>query len=289
MSDRVLFVALILLISYALKRLSLFREEHSVQFINYVIYFSLPALVFQKVRELDLGSRSVEVPLFAWAVIGASLVVSLLVGKALRLGSRTLRAFVLVSSFGNTAFMGYPFTYAFFGDEGLKYAILYDQLGSFLMVVSVGFFVATGKFSLREVFFFPPFLALVGGILLRGVGLPAVLEDFLEVSGKSLIPVVLFAIGLKFSLSHLSNSLGLTFLSLLIKMVLAPLAVLIVLKAGGLEELHHRVILLESAMPPMVMAGVLAIKYGLDEKVALSSITLGIALSFITVPLVMSL
>ncbi len=39
----------------------------------------------------------------------------------------------------------------------------------------------------------------------------------------------------------------------------------------------------------MVMAGILAIKYGLDVPLAVSSITLGILVSFFTVPLIMSL
>ncbi|WP_457601237.1 AEC family transporter, partial [Hydrogenivirga sp.] len=185
MHERVLFVALIFLIAYILKLLRVFREEDSGNFINYVLYFALPALVFNKVREIELGAESLGVVLSAWVVILISLSLSFVVGKAIGMGGRTLRSFVLVSSFGNTAFMGYPFTFALFGDQGLRFAVLYDQLGSFLLVISVGFLIATGRFSPREILIFPPFGALVLGLLSKGVDLPAVLGNFLEVSGKS--------------------------------------------------------------------------------------------------------
>jgi len=289
MPDRVLFVALIFLIAYILKLIGVFKEEDSKVFINYVIYFSLPALVLQKVREVPIGGKALSVVFGAWVVILLSLLLSFLVGKLFGMEGKTLRSFLLVSSFGNTAFVGYPFTFAFFGDEGLRYAVLYDQLGSFLLVVSVGFFIATGRFSLKEILAFPPFGALLLAFLLRSVELPSVFSSFLDVSGKSLIPVVLFAIGLKFSPSHVLGSIKGAALSILLKMLIVPSLVLITFKLFELSDLHYRVILLESSMPPMVMAGVLAIKYGLDEKLALSAITLGIAVSFFTVPLLISL
>ncbi len=289
MYERVLFVALIFLSAYLLKTLKLFREEDSKVFINYVLYFSLPALVLEKVREVKIGTEAFAVVLTAWAVITTSILLSLLLGRLMGMEERSLRSFVLVSSFGNTAFMGYPFTFAFFRDEGLRYAVLYDQLGSFLLVISVGFFVATGRFSLREILTFPPFIALGLAFLLRSYQLPQVLETFLEISGRSLIPVVLFAVGLKFSFGNLFASLKGAFLSVSVKMLFVPLLLLIVFKLLGLSGLSYKVAFLESAMPPMVMAGVLAIKYGLDESLAISAITLGMVLSFFTVPLLLSL
>ncbi len=287
MFERVLFVALILLIAYLLKVAGLFREDHSKVLIDYVIYFSLPALVIQKVREVPLGGEALGVVLLAWASIGLSLLISFLAGRLLGFEGGSLRALVLVSSFGNTAFLGYPFTFALFGDGGLRYAVLYDQLGSFLLVASIGFLIATGRFDPKEVLLFPPFLALVVGLLSRGVPFPDALNTFLDISGKSLIPIVLFAIGLRFSPSHLPRSARGTLIALSIKMLLVPLLMAFILKGLDLRDLPYRVALLETSMPPMVMAGVLAIKFGLDEALALSAITLGILLSFLTVPIIM--
>jgi len=240
MHERVLFIALIFSAAYALKAVGVFRREHSEILVDYVVYFCLPVLVFREMRRLEPDPEALGVVLTAWGTILTSLLISFLTGRFFSLKGGSMRAFLLVSSFGNTAFLGYPFAFAFFGSEGLTYAVLYDQLGSFLMVVSLGFLIASGKVSAR--------------------------------------------LGLRFEPRELGASLKHAFIALLIKMFLAPLGVLLLIKALELKGTGYSVALLETAMPPMVMAGILALKYNLDERLALSAITLGIPLSFLTVP-----
>ncbi len=289
MYERVLFVALILLSAYTLKRIKLLSEDDAKPLIDYVVYFSLPALILDKARDIPIDRDALSVVACAWITIIFSVILSLIAGRLFGLEGVTLRTFLLVSSFGNTAFMGYPFTYALLGEEALKYAILYDQLGSFLLVVSVGFFIATGRLSLKEVLAFPPFIALYLAFFLRGVDLPSFLETFFDVAGSSLIPVVLFAVGLKFSPQETFYSLKESLLAVLLKMLVVPVCTILVLEGLGWNTLPYKVVVLESAMPPMVMAGVLAIKYGLNAQLAVSAITLGIGLSFLTVPAIMAL
>jgi len=284
MHERVLFIALIFSAAYALKAVGVFRREHSEILVDYVVYFCLPVLVFREMRRLEPDPEALGVVLTAWGTILTSLLISFLTGRFFSLKGGSMRAFLLVSSFGNTAFLGYPFAFAFFGSEGLTYAVLYDQLGSFLMVVSLGFLIASGKVSARQIFSFPPFPALLVGLASRGVPLPAGTDLFLDSVSASLVPVVLFAVGLRFEPRELGASLKHAFIALLIKMFLAPLGVLLLIKALELKGTGYSVALLETAMPPMVMAGILALKYNLDERLALSAITLGIPLSFLTVP-----
>ena len=288
MHERVLFLILIFAVAYLLKVLGVFERDHSKVLIDYVIYFSLPALAFREMRGIPLDPGTFGVVLLAWAVILSSLCFSFLLGRLLGFGGGTLRSFLLVSSFGNTAFLGYPFAYAFFGNEGLTYAVLYDQLGSFPLVVSLGFLIARGGFSPRDALLFPPLPALGAGLLSRGFPLPGGVELFLDAVSASLVPVVLFAVGLRFELSDLRGSLKGALSALLVKMAAAPLLTLILIEALGLKGTGYRVALLESAMPPMIMAGVLALRYRLDERLALSAITLGIPLSFATVSLLAS-
>ncbi len=285
MHERVLFLILIFAVAYLLKTLGVFERDHSKVLIDYVIYFSLPALAFREMRGIPLNPETFGVVLLAWTVILSSLCLSFLLGRLLGFEGGTLRSFLLVSSFGNTAFLGYPFAYAFFGGEGLTYAVLYDQLGSFPLVVSLGFLIARGGFSPRDALLFPPLPALGAGLLSRGFPLPGGVELFLDTVCASLVPVVLFAVGLRFELSDLRGSLKGALPALLMKMVGAPLLTLILIEALGLKGTGYRVALLESAMPPMIMAGVLALRYRLDEGLALSAITLGIPLSFATVSL----
>ncbi len=289
MTDRVLFIPLVFFSAYLLKHLRVLRAEHSDVFVNYVIYFSLPALTLDLAREMEPTRESIGVVITAWSAVFLGIAISYLAGKGLRLSPLTLRTFILLSAFGNTAFLGYPFAWAYFGEGGFIYAVLYDQIGSFFAVITVGLLVAVGRIDLREILTFPPLIALVLGILTRNYNFPGFLESFLDVAGNSLIPAVLFALGLRFSLKDAARSSFYPIFVISIKMIAVPVIVSVVVTTLALTQMPFKVAILQSAMPPMVMAGILAIKYGLDVPLAVSSITLGILVSFFTVPLIMSL
>lgn len=286
---RLSFVILIIGFAYLLKRFKVFTEKDSQIFVNYVIYFALPLTIVKNFSTLEFSKSLIYIPVFAWISIILGLLISYSLGKLLSLPENSLKTFMLVSSFGNTAFLGYPFSYALFGEEGLTYAIIFDQLGSFTLVITVGLFVAIGRFSLRELITFPPFIALSLSFLFRNFPIPDFLNYFLQVSSASLIPVILFSLGLRFEPIKAFSSPKVLLLALLIKMFLVLLIILIILKFFSLEGVLYEVILLESGMPPMVFAGVLALKYGLDFRLAFSTITLGIPLSFLTIPLFLKL
>ena len=282
--EKIAFIVLIIAFAYTLKRLKVFKSEDSILFVNYVIYFALPLTIIKNFSSINLKTELIVIPVFAWLSIFIGIFFSLLLGKLLSLKEDTLRAFILVSSFGNTAFLGYPFSYALFGEGGLTYAIIFDQLGSFTLVITLGLFIAIGKLSLKELITFPPFIALVFSLLLQGFSFPEFINYFLSVSSYSLIPVILFSLGLRFEILDSLSSPKLIISALLVKMFLVPTSILMLLKLLSLQGEIYGVILLESGMPPMVFAGVLALKYKLNFKLAFSAITLGIPLSFITIP-----
>jgi len=287
--EKTAFILLTILSAYLLKRTKAFAEKDAQVFINFVLYFALPATVFKTFKEVSLSKELVFIPLLAWAVIGLSALSAYFIGKALSLGQKSFRSFLLVSTFGNTAFLGYPYAYALFGEEGLTYAVLYDQLGSFTAVVSFGFWMATGSAQIKTLLTFPPFLALVGALFLRNFPFPPFVDFFLKEVSASLIPVILFSLGLRLRPSSLKTNKKALVAALFVKMFLSPLYALLLGKLLGLEGLPYEVALVESAMPPMVFAGVLAVRYRLDEELAFSAILWGLFLSFITVPLWLSL
>lgn len=69
-------------------------------------------------------------------------------------------------------------------------------------------------------------------------------------------------------------------------MIVVPIIVLIGFHYFyGLNQTWVKVTIIEVAMPPMTMATVLAIKGGLDEKLAINSLVLGVLLSLLTITL----
>ncbi len=272
-------------LAYLLKRLGIFSEDHSRVLVNYVLYFALPLLSFKTAHHLGLSKEVLLVGSGAWFVIALCLLASYLIGRLIKLDASNLRTLMMVSAFGNTAFLGYPYSFSYLGDEGLRYAVIYDSVGSFLAVSSVGFLIVSGRVDIKSIVLFPPFLGLMSGFMLRGYELPQVLWKFVDFSVASLLPVVLFSLGLSLEFSRMGKDIRLLAAAVGIKMFLSPLFALLVLRAFPLSETAYKVSVLESAMPTMITASVLVLRYGLNHNLAFASAGLGIVLSFLSVPL----
>ena len=269
-----------------LKQFGVFQKEQEKVLINYVMHFSLPILAFKAGHQIKLGAEVIKVSFLAWVSIVLCMLVAYIIARLYKLSNKDLRTFLLVSSFGNTAFLGYPYAFSYFGQEGLQIAIIYDNLGSFLMVSFLGVMVASGKPNLKEVLLFPPFLGLVFGFVFKGIPLHPSLDKTLDFVAHSTLPVVLFALGLSLSLSGIRDNLKFSLLAILIKVSVSVLAVSLVGRFMELSPIAFKVSLLESAMPPMMFSAVLALRYNLNPNLAFASVGLGMVLSFFYVPLV---
>lgn len=282
-------VFLTISVAYGLKRINLFTSASASVLVNYVIYFALPAVGFKYARELGFSKEVFSIALGAWLTILGCLLFAFLISGFMKLSSEKRRALALLSAFGNTAFLGYPYTHAYFGSHGLKYAIIYDQLGSFLLVSSVGFLIASGRLNPKEVLLFPPFLSLVLGFASKNIELPQALINFIDFVSLSLLPVVLFALGLQLSFSKAFGELKLLTFVLFLKLLVSPLLAYIVFSFLPVDEVAKKVGILESGMPTMITASLLAIRFGLEPNLAVASAGVGIIVSFITVPLLVRL
>ena len=104
--------------------------------------------------------------------------------------------------------------------------------------------------------------------------------------GATLVPIAMIAIGMKLELKHIFTKLHIVTVAVVLKMLIIPIIVLFVFKYFyGIDETWVKVTIIEVAMPPMTMAAVLAIKGGLDEKIAINSLVLGVIVSLFTITL----
>ena len=94
------------------------------------------------------------------------------------------------------------------------------------------------------------------------------------------------AIGMKLKLKYIFSMLHIVTVAGVLKMLIVPIIILFTFKYFyGVDETWVKVTLIEVAMPPMTMAAVLAIKGGLDEKIAINSLVLGVIVSLFTITL----
>ena len=275
------------------RRLPAFPES-TPQLLNlFVIYFSFPATVLLKTKNLDPGADLAVLALTPWALMFMSVLGTLLISRYRHWDRKTTGTVMLCTGLGNTSFLGFPAVAAFFGEGALSYAIIYDQLGTFLglaifgtLVVSV--YGASTKPSAKQIILniigFPPFLALTASLCLMKVTYPLPVIKLLEGVSATMIPLVMFSIGAQLRLRQPYSNVKPISLILFLKMMVFPLTVLFCLAMMKIRGPVLHISVFESAMPSMVMSGVLAQSGHLNAEVANAAIGYGLVLSFITLP-----
>lgn len=291
MLDPVLPIAIYLTLGYFFK---VIFHDNSKQLIEFIIYFSLPAIVFSKIYPLILDERIVGLILMFISFILFNLILAYFIGKMMKLNRLLLATFMIIATFGNTSFIGFSYIDAFYGQDFIVYGLIYDLFGSFLLLVSIGMFIITWgsgrkndiKSIFKSIFLFPPSIMFFIAVVAKNFEIPNFLILTSQTLGSTLVPIAMIAIGMKLELKHIFVKFHVVSMAMILKMIFVPIIILIGFKYFyGIDQTWVKVTIIEVAMPPMTMATVLAIKGGLDEKVAINSLVLGVILSLFTISL----
>ncbi len=286
---------IILLLSFALgflcKKFKRLPENMSAALNSYIIYVSLPALIFIHLPKIHLSWEILLPVSMAWIVFGLGYLFFQLLGKYFPIPEKTLQALILCAGLGNTSFLGFSMIETYYGKSAISIGILCDSPGTFLVLSLIGipfvFHVNAKDLSRKEIAWkviqFPPFLAFVLALLLNGYNWPTPLEGTWKVLAATLVPLALFSIGFRFELQSIRAKISYLFLGLSFKMLLAPICILAYLSFWNVEDsLYKKVIVFEAAMPPMVTAGIVATENHLDPDLAAGLVSVGLLLSFFT-------
>jgi malate permease and related proteins len=268
-----------------------------------VFHVFLPALAFGLIAGATIDWSFVAIPLTA----AAATLICLAAGYAiyhfipgLRQSSpRALGVLLLSSAFGNVTYMGLPVINETLGPQYGYVAILYDLLATTPVLLTLGVFIAartgSGKAvslreSLKRVFLLPPLwgVALGMAVHLLPVKVPALILDAAALMGRAVIPIMIFTVGLALDFQDLRR-LPLTLPALAVKLFLAPvvtwwIGTLLGVSGGVLQGL-----VLEGAMPVMVLSLVIADEFCLDVPLAATCIAVSTLASLVTAPLMLLL
>jgi len=261
---------------------------------GYIIHVALPAVILLSIHGLEFSPDVLVMAAMPWLLFGLSAAFFLPVGRLLNLSRPATGALVLTGGLGNTSFVGLPMIEAFYGKDALVYGIVVDQLGSFMVLSTLGLAVA-GVYSkgmpsatamLKRIALFPPFLALLLSLALLPFDYPQWLSLLLGRLGDTLAPLALFSVGYQLHAGHLRGNGRALAAGLGFKLLLAPfLFYLLYVHLLGLGGLAVRVTLFESAMAPMVTAAIIATEQDIEPSLANLMVAVGVVLSFLTLPL----
>ena len=201
----------------------------------------------------------------------------------------------------NTIFVGLPINQALFGDASIPYVLIYYMCNTtFFWTLGTYLIQRDGegeaqfdlKTSLKKVFS-PPLMGFLLGLVMvmLQIKLPAFLASDLQYLGNLTTPLSMIFIGL--SVSHVGVKqlvLGKDQLLILLgRFLVAPLLMASIVYWLPLPSLMKQVFIIQSAMPVMTNAPVVASLYGADSDYAAVMVTETTLATMVVIPFLMLL
>ena len=201
----------------------------------------------------------------------------------------------------NTIFVGLPINQALFGDASIPYVLIYYMCNTtFFWTLGTYLIQRDGegeaqfdlKTSLKKVFS-PPLMGFLLGLVfvMLQIKMPAFLASDLQYLGNLTTPLSMIFIGL--SVSHVGVKqlvLGKDHLLILLgRFLVAPLLMATIVYWAPLPSLMKQVFIIQSAMPVMTNAPVVARLYGADSDYASVMVTETTLATMVVIPILMLL
>jgi len=258
-----------------------------------VIVLCLPALIFIHVPTLEPSWDLLPLVLIPWLLLALTVVMVLLAARAFAFSRPVTAVLLVLIPLGNTSFLGFPLIEALLGADKVRFAVVYDQFGSFLIVCTHVLLVLawygdgpapSAATIARRIVTFPPFVALVGALLLGNAWFPDWLDALAQAFADMLLPLVTLAVGLQLKLRLVPEYRWPLAFGLAGKLIVLPAAALAMALVAGVGPPILDVAVLESAMPPMITAAALASSARLAPPLASAMVAWGVLFSAATVP-----
>ena len=289
----VLPVYLLIVAGAVLRRTGLIRREHDAGVMRVVYTVMLPCFILDKI----LGSTVLRSgPVVLWSIglgfgfILLGILIGLVVGRLAGLERGTgMRTFALAAGCQNFGFTAAPVLEILWGTGALALLFVHN-IGVELAVWSVGVMVMSGGgISWRRL--------VNGPVIAVGIGLTLValgLDDQVTGAGRkamSLIGVGAFPLAILITGCSMMDLVGtekpswkVIAGSSLVRLVLAPLAILSAAKFFPLPVELRQVLVVQAAMPAGLTSILLARMYGGRPAVAVQIVIATTVLSLLTLP-----
>lgn len=292
-------IFLYIMVGVLLKVLGILPADSSHVLNRYVLYIAMPALILQKIPLLNFSADLLIPAITPWLLLLIVVALVLLASRMFNFSREATGALLIILPLGNTSFIGFPMVEALFGETAMPYALVYDQLGSFIALATYSTIIAalyspqvkapTVRSVLIRVLTFPSFIALFAGLLLQGYQYPPLAQGVIDNFAATLVPVVMVAVGCSLSIKFSKDELKPLIFGISTKLIVMPLLVWAIWSLAGQGGLAVTITIFQAAMPPMISAGAVAVMAGLSPRLSSGLIGIGILCGFISLPIVYEL
>jgi len=276
---------------FVARRLGWLKPPHAGRMLQLVMNVGLPALLVASISRIHLTRELLALPLSAVLISGLTLLLAAWVGRALALPRPAQGAMVICGMSINNSFL-FVFVLAAWGGAAFAQLALFD-LGNAIMQGTVLYATAawygghgTGLVAiLRRMAGFAPLWAVLLALLMNLFGwtLPDPVADALALGGRTILLLVVLALGVLFDVTLL-RSARLVY-TLVLRMVLGVLLAAVCVWAFGLQGSLQSVVLLGGLAPIGFSAVAIANREKLDRELAASAASLSVLLALAYVPL----
>lgn len=261
-----------------------------------VYYLMLPALVLSVLWESELGAQTLQTAAAGIFGIIIGLLLSTAFCRVCNASPAATGAIVLAATFPNVTYLGLPVLEATFGSWSRSVAIQYDLFAATPMLFTIGILVSAhygrGRSSVRgmlvELRSIPALWAALLAVILNltAIPVPSLVDGLLGLLERGVVPLMLISLGLSLKWNRdLSQMLPSVLPVVLISLLIIPGLVYPFTGLIGLEGQWRSAVVLEAAMPSMLLGLVLCDRFNLDTTLYATAVTVTTALSLISLPM----
>ena len=263
----------------------------------------IPALLFHFISQVSLSSEMLYIyALIVLAGFVVTFTVSVLIGKLIGYPAEVWTS-ILQGSMRQNAFIALAIAGSFYGSEGLKIASLF----MFIYVPTINIIIITtmvvslknthqkdSKKAISNVFIEiaknPFILAMIAGLLVSLLPKEkmSILIDTTELLGSAALPIMLLTIGAKIKVRDLTLKITPIIISNSLKLIILPVVVYFIASYFKLSQVEIVVAVIFASVPTATMSYTLAKQFGADDQLMRGILTTQVALSFITIPLLLA-
>ena len=300
----ILVILGMILVGFVIGEKGWFDDKSRGLLAKLVTQVALPCYMLYTITQRFTAADLLKMlPALRFPALSMVILLGIATGVARIFAVRQDRRGLFISMFfnSNTIFVGLPINQALFGDASIPYVLIYYMCNTtFFWTLGTYLIQRDGegeaqfdlKTSLKKVFS-PPLMGFLLGLVMvmLQIKMPAFLASDLQYLGNLTTPLSMIFIGLSVSNAGLKQ-LTLKkdqFLILLGRFVVAPLLMATIIYWVPLPNLMKQVFIIQSAMPVMTNAPVVARIYGADSDYAAVMVTETTLATMMVIPILMLL
>ncbi len=275
------------------------RAETDRRVLTGLVYtVLLPALVLDVLWQAPMGLNALKTALAAAVGVGVALLLGWRIYTALATPPAVTGAMILAAAFGNVTYLGLPVLDAALGPWARGVAIQYDLFACTPLLLTAGVMIATrygsghedgnGGGPVRALLAVPPLWAALAAIGLHGLGTPPNpwLHGLLGTLGAGVVPLMLISLGMGLGWGAVGKTaLGRMMPAVAVQLLITPLVVWGAGAVLGLNGDGLAAVVLEGAMPCMVLGIVICDRYRLDTALYAGAVSVSTLVSLVSLPL----